>query len=184
MYFSISYLQKILRVCENSKTGLRWNEIEDNEKWNKKYANKEAGSVSVSGYGMPSWRVYIPKTGKNYYAHRIIKSLILKRHLKKGEIVDHKDNNPLNNKIKNLRLGTLSQNSFNRKRNKGTKIGRKNIELLKNGKYCVTIKANGKKFYGGVFKDENNAIKKARELREKYHGRFANHGDDKKNHKK
>lgn len=179
MHFPISYLQKILRICENSKTGLRWNEIENDEKWNKKYANKEAGLISVSGSGRPAWRVYIPKIGKSYYTHRIIKCLILKRHLKKGEMIDHKDNNPLNNKTKNLRLVNSNQNNYNVAKNKRNKTGQKNISILKNGKFCVRIKANGKSIYGGVFKSEIDAIKKAKELRKKHHGRFANHGNNK-----
>lgn len=182
MHFPISYLQEILRVCENSKTGLRWNERKNNEKWNKKYANKEAGSISVSGSGIPAWRLSISYNDviKKYYAHRIIKSLILKRCLKKCEIVDHKDNNPLNNKIKNLRLGSYSQNNFNRRVSKKSKTGIKNVHLLESGDFSVQVGIKNKVIYGGIFTNKIDAAKRAKELRKEHHGRFANDGIRKK----
>lgn len=52
-------------------------------------------------------------TTKRFYLHRVIMNAA------KGEILDHIDNNPLNNCKSNLRFCTQGQNMGNRKINKG-----------------------------------------------------------------
>ena len=63
--------------------------------------------------------------------------------MKKGEYVDHKDGNRMNNTIKNLRIVTPQMNARNRKRN-GDNYGVHYQKQCK--KWCVQINDNdGKK---------------------------------------
>ena len=53
---------------------------------------------------------------KNWRLHRYIKLEILKENIPKGHVVDHIDNNPLNNQKDNLRITTISENNYNKKK--------------------------------------------------------------------
>ena len=82
----------------------------------------------------------------------------------------------LNNCIENLREATLQENQYNRKLNKNNKIGHKNIFWSERDKsFVVKLKINGKQKSWYV-KDLELAILVAEEARDKYHGKFANHG--------
>lgn len=91
--------------------------------------------------------------------------------------VDHKDNNPLNNRKDNLRICTQGQNCCNRIASKTNIIGLKNISLSSNGKkYKVHIQINKNNIYLGSYGKLEEAEIIARIAREKYHGEFACHG--------
>lgn len=78
------------------------------------------------------------------------------------KLVDHKDTNRLNNDIKNLReldkFGN-SRNSNKRKNKNGKPCSSKykGVYLRKDGKYETTLKVKHKKFYLGLYKNEDNA---------------------------
>jgi hypothetical protein len=104
--------------------------------------------------------------GKQYKWHR----LVYKLHNPEWDIedtsknneVDHIDRNPLNNNIENLRIVTHHQNMFN--------ISSKGYDWHKGAKkWRVRIVLNGKEIHGGLFKTEEEAIKKREELKQKYH---------------
>jgi hypothetical protein len=57
---------------------------------------------------------------KTWSIHRYIFSEILKKELNKSIIIDHIDNNKLNNSRENLRIVTFSENSRNRKKRENT----------------------------------------------------------------
>jgi HNH endonuclease/Homeodomain-like domain len=70
--------------------------------------------------------------------HRVIFEKILGRPLEKGEIVDHKDRDPLNNSRQNLRLATLAQNNRNRRVSTRNSTGYLGVEKIKtSGLYRV-----------------------------------------------
>jgi len=87
-------------------------------------------------------------------------------------VVDHKDNDALNNQRENLRLATFQQNSHNRRplKNKLSKF--KGVSFFQNG-YTVAIVKDGKKIYGGRFKNELDAAKHWNSLAMEHHGEFA-----------
>lgn len=104
--------------------------------------------------------------GKTYKWHRIIYKL----HNKDWDIddisneneVDHIDRNPLNNNIENLRILNHQRNAWNN--------GAKGYGWHKaSNKWRVRIVVNNKEIYGGLFKTEEEAIKKREELKNKYH---------------
>ena len=63
---------------------------------------------------------------KTIYLHRLIYE-IYNGIIPEGLVVDHIDNNPLNNNISNLRLATCTENQMNSKCKSNNKIGYKNI---------------------------------------------------------
>lgn len=109
-----------------------------------------------------SKRGYVPE-------HRIVMEKHLGRYLKKGEIIDHKDRNPSNNNISNLRLANKSLNAINSKIPSHNKSGYKGVSFYKRDKnWEVNIKHYQKKIYLGrhLTKQEAAIIynKKAQEL--------------------
>jgi len=71
----------------------------------------------------------------------------------KGEIVDHVNNNPLDNRISNLRICDDSLNSHNRQIKEGKYRG-----VSKNGKgYAGKIIKNGKEYNLGTYKTQEEA---------------------------
>jgi len=92
------------------------------------------------------------------------------------EYIDHIDNNPLNNKIENLRECTLSQNSQNQKLKSNNTSRIKNVTWHKRvKKWQVQIMINGKNKYFGVYEDLHLAELVATEARIKYYAEFARH---------
>lgn len=95
-------------------------------------------------------------------------------------LVDHKDNNSLNNTLDNLRIATYQQNGANKlKRKKGfSKYKGVHEHIVKQDgriyKYFRgRIVVNYKKISLGIFKDEIEAAKAYNEAALKYQGEFA-----------
>lgn len=92
--------------------------------------------------------------------------------------VDHKDGNPLNNRVDNLRPATRSQNLCN------TRLSRRNTSGIKG----VSWAPRQKKWHAqcrikplglvhlGYHSDIKDAEAAVRKFREEHHGEFANHG--------
>ena len=112
---------------------------------------------------------------KSLLVHRAI---FLIHHGYLPEFVDHFDGNKLNNAIENLREATLSQNAQNRKTMKTNKTGIKNVCWVKSiNKWRVQIFKNGKHCFKKDFIDLELAELVATEARDKFHGKYANHGE-------
>ena len=89
-----------------------------------------------------------------------------------GIEVDHIDNNPLNNKISNLRKATSQQQKQNTRKIKQTKHKHKGvIELINGFKACV-IK-DGKKHYSQIVYSENEAGLEYNKIALELFGEFA-----------
>jgi hypothetical protein len=64
--------------------------------------------------------------------------------------IDHRDTNPTNNRWKNLRLSTRSNNSANRRRNRNNKSGFKGVYLDgETGKWIARIGKDRKSYFLG-----------------------------------
>jgi hypothetical protein len=131
-------------------------------------AGKKVGTPQTDG----CLTVSIDK--KCYLVHRII---FMMHNGYFPEMVDHIDGNRTNNKIENLREATHAQNAWNSKPRADSNIGIKNITYNKKfNQYTVRIQVNQERKYIGAFKDLELAALVAMEARNKYHGKFANHG--------
>lgn len=113
--------------------------------------------LSVTPWGMYVYRQKMIKR-KSYYLqmHREI----LKYHGIKIDnlLVDHRDNNGLNNQKYNLRSATNSQNQMNRKiKTTSNNSGYKGVTAYRNGKWRASTKINQKNIHLGYFDTKEQA---------------------------
>lgn len=127
-----------------------------------------AGTVNDDGY------IRVKVKQKFYPSHRIA-WFIYHGQQPEGQL-DHIDNDKTNNRISNLRLATPIQNNQNIGKTSSCTSGVKNVTWQK-GAWQVVIKVNGKPMYFGRFQNLFEARERAIEVRKRYHGDFANHGD-------
>lgn len=127
--------------------------------------------------------VFRRNKGVTEYLHRFVMNA------KKGEMIDHRDCNPLNNQKHNLRFATCSQNQMNKKSRENSTSKYKGVWLYfkkscfikkdktvssKVYKYWYSgISYNKKHIFLGMFKDEIKAALAYNEAAKKYHGEFA-----------
>lgn len=115
---------------------------------------------------------------KNHIAmHRVIMERIVGRPLEKGEFVDHRDNNPLNNIRGNLRIADRRQNGQNRMHRTNSKSGLKGVSWRKTySDWAASIRVDGKLIHLDFYKTPEEAhaayCAKAKEL----FGEFFNPG--------
>jgi len=130
--------------------------------------SKAAGTLNDKGY------VIIRIEYKAHKAHRLI-FLMHRGYLPKR--IDHIDLDRSNNRIKNLRPCSNSQNCHNAKLSKRNNSGVKGVCWCKTSKsWDAGIRVNGRKIRLGRFHDKEVAAQIIRIARLKYHGEFANHG--------
>lgn len=92
-------------------------------------------------------------------------------------LVDHKDCNPANNRIDNLRLATSPENGYNAKLAKNNTSGVKGVTWnATQQKWSARVSVNGKRHTLGVFSDKNQAEAVVKAFREQHHGEYSNHG--------
>jgi hypothetical protein len=115
---------------------------------------------------------------KPYAMHRII---FLWHHGFLPKVIDHADNDRLNNRIENLREATHQQNAMNKKRDCNSRSPYKGVtpssRPRKDGLFSweVRVSVSGKQVHLGTFNDIEVANQVAVLAREKYHGQFARH---------
>lgn len=124
-----------------------------------------AGCVGTNG------RASLGLNGSDFYVHHVI------WYLAKGDWpdeLDHKDGDPLNNSLDNLRLCNSSQNKMNRKKALGKTSTWKGVSWDgARGKWMAQIKAYGKKHHLGRFDDEKEAAEEYMFAALRLHGEFA-----------
>jgi len=129
------------------------------KRFNSAWVGKEAGYVNYrtdsKKEGFAYHRVYVQ--GKLQKTHRMI---FLMFHGYLPEIIDHIDNNSLNNRIENLRESTVVRNAANSSANYNKKT--KGVSLIKAralGKYPyrASLELNGDFIFVGNFPSESEA---------------------------
>lgn len=145
--------------------------------FNKVQSELKCGRLFAWGHGdLPqSVRCRMP-CGKVVYVHRLI--------LEAGEgmVIDHINQNPLDNRALNLRAVKQRANAMNCKLSSNNKHGTMGIHPTKNrrtgepnGRWSAEIKVNRKKIYLGCFGSKQAAID-ARKAAERKYGFHPNHG--------
>ena len=88
--------------------------------------------------------------------------------------IDHKNNNSLDNRIKNLRLATKDDNGRNRKnKNSNNTSGYRNVSFIRDY-WRVQLQVDGKnKIFPERFENVHEAGEFAEKMRRKYYGRFS-----------
>lgn len=132
-----------------------------------KRVGQEAGWVTKHGYRA------ICVDRKCYLAHKLI---YLMHYKTWPDVLDHINSNRLDNRIENLRVASVAQNSWNKKITSKNTSGCKNVSWNKDRqKWAVRIRACGK-LRQWYIQDLELADLLAHEARNLYHGDFANHG--------
>ena len=130
-------------------------------------------------YAIRSMRSQEGEPRSTQYLHRVILQRILDRPLERDECVDHRDGDGLNNCHENLRLASHTENMRNRRKHDNNTSGRKGVYWYKRDlKWMAKIKVNGRPIRLGCFVDIEDAAAAYREAATKYHGEFANYGDE------
>jgi hypothetical protein len=87
------------------------------------------------------------------YMHRFILDA------KKNQIIDHKNRNGLDNRRKNLRFCTASENQWNKSLYSKNVSGYTGVSWHKNGeKWQARISAHNKTYFLGLFTDKKEAV--------------------------
>ena len=142
------------------------------------YSVSNLGNVKNNSTG----RILKPEIRSRYYSinvwkngnnkkckiHRLVAEAFLNNPDNKP-LIDHIDNNPLNNNINNLRFCSHQENSFNTKLSKNNSSGYKGVSFdIKYKQWKSYIIFNGKQIHLGNFNTKEEAIKarvkKAKEL--------------------
>lgn len=136
---------------------------------NKDLIGKEAGYINDAGY-----RVITIK-GKQQRAHRL--AWFYMTGVKPRRIVDHKDNDRLNNKWENLRLANTKQNRCNTVLASNNTSGYKGVYWSNpRQKWVATINFNYKRRHLGYYDCPKAAHIAYVKAAKKLHGAFANFG--------
>ena len=118
--------------------------------------------------------IILSKKGKVklFKVHRLIGKVFLENPDNK-QMIDHIDNNPANNNVKNLRWATSKDNSANQGKRINNKSGFKGVAYHKpSKKYVATISINGKNKHLGYFETAEQASKIYEAKAKEIHGEF------------
>lgn len=134
--------------------------------WNARYAHKEAGNITKTGYRKIAIGAY------PYAAHRII---WLWAHGRWPNHIDHVDGCRSNNKLANLRDVTPAENHKNVRRKVTNTSGITGVTKVRGGKWLAYIRVNYKRMDLGRFASKEEAVSR-RKAAERVYGFHSNHG--------
>ena len=136
--------------------------------WGRGQKDTEAGFTDQRGYRRVKYKQ------KTYFVHRLIYELCVGP-IPEGYEVDHKNLDPSDNSLDNLRLATASQNTSNRRRFSNNTTGYKGVTLHKQtGKYVAHIRVQGKRIHLGLHETVEKAFAAYIEAAKLYQKDFAN----------
>lgn len=116
-----------------------------------------------------SWR--LDKAGYAFASIRMHQ--LVKQREDKENVIDHINNNKLDNQESNLRECTQQQNMYNKSPHKNSKSKYKGVERLESGKYRVFIKIGKRNLFVGNFEEENVAAYAYDQVAKYFYGDFA-----------
>lgn len=134
------------------------------------WLSKTKWSDDSNGYAIR--RKYKSKRNTTEKMHRLILGA------KPGEIVDHINGNPSDNRRCNLRIVSDKQNARNTKTYSTNKTGYKGVAVVKcSRRYSAQITVNYRKIHLGMFDCPKDAAKAYNEAAIKHFGEFARLND-------
>lgn len=93
---------------------------------------------------------------------------------KRGELVDHINMNPLDNRKSNLRKTSKARNMQNRNKQRNNSSGHKGVSWSKSDKrWRATIQSEGRWKFLGNFSSKEKAYKAYKKASKEMHGEFA-----------
>lgn len=154
------------RLQYDPKTGIfKWLE---NRGGNAKVGDT-AGTINADGY------IQIVVDGRFHYAHRL--AWAFAHSATELVEIDHRNGVPCDNRLKNLRLATSSQNKMNTVLRRDNKSGVKGVGWNKEkGQWTARLSVNGRRILHKHFINIEDAKAAVSEARAKHHGDFANGG--------
>lgn len=120
--------------------------IKDWKLYNKTTRSNNSKKDEIVGWKRKSG-YYVSLDNKNCAVHRIIYQMYHKMEVLPGDmVIDHKDGNPFNNDISNLRLCKQSENTKNTAGHKDSTLGIKGVTYCKSRQqYVGQIMCDGKR---------------------------------------
>lgn len=171
----VAYLQECFDY-DTSSGSLVWKyrpleHFPDKRAWkitNTSFAGKPAGTQSPTGV-----KVRLTVDGKAHYllGHHIALTLSGVS-LPVGMVVDHRDGNPLNNRLDNLRVCTITQNVRNAKTGKNNSSGYPGVYREGESSWFARIYVDLKLIPLGWYKTRDEAIEARKQAELKYYGEF------------
>jgi len=132
------------------------------KRWNGRYAGKEAGKLDAKGYRV------IAIDRKPFLAHRL--AMLIVNGQWPPMHVDHKNGNPSDNRIENLRQCNHAENHQNRRRQSNNTSGHIGVTWSSAAnKWSAKIRVNGKEMHLGVFANKEDAASAYEHAKKQFH---------------
>lgn len=155
-----SYLDQLFSYNQNTGE-LRWKEDRGSA-----HAGDLAGTLRSDGY------LRVSVDGKLYYVHRIAWAMV---HDEWPELLDHIDGHRSNNRIKNLRVASKSQNAANCLIRSDNSSGYRGVSWCKNSnRWRANIQKDNKQSSLGYFLSKEDAALAYLKAHNQVFGEFSN----------
>lgn len=131
-------------------------------------AHLVAGSKWRASQAGRKWYAATTRGGRTVYLHRLLMGS------PEGVLIDHRDNDGLNNRRANLRLANKSLNGANSALSARNKSGYKGVSLVGGNRWCAKITLFGRSRSLGNYASVDEAFAAYSAAARAAHGEFAN----------